>query len=698
MQSAHPIPPIPRGESRWWFGVFLCCLLFNFWGVGVGWESKNLPGGEFRQAQTALSAYWIKADNDFSLAYPTPVVGKPWSIPMEFPLYQWTVVVTGKLTGWGLTKAGRAVSIACLYLCLPAVFLLLGRWGVAAGRRWLVLAVILTCPFYIFYGRAFLIETMALMFGLWFWVAFERAVSGRSKAWLALAILTGTGAGLVKVTTFMIYLLPTGWWAAARLWQNRQGTWRADLGWITAAVALPFAATLWWVRFADATKTLNPLGVDFTSAGLRDFNLGTNVTRFSPDLWAAKAHIVGDELSWLPLLLFCGLVVPLVARTRWREMAACTACFGAVLVIFPSLYAYHSYYYVANTVLLLVAMGLALVALAESVVSRGVLALAVGLVLGGQAWRFVDQYYPAQRNLSPGGDGLSASLRLLTNPRDVIVMLGQDWNSMTPYYAQRRAMMLRDEIAPDSERVERALAQLDGETIGALVIVGQHDGEQWLIDRAKARGLESEPLYLWRDARVFLPEARRAELLGALVEHSLHEVQIAPGVKIPQGSLSNRWVTMSETRPSQRGYFGGMQPVPVRFFATFGPNVDGSSGQLFYQAHPVTRLVFALKAGAHTLRSSLQMPVDAYREDLKESEPTDGVEVSLHALEPDGTRRLLTSRYFDPRHNPGDRGSMRPLQFTFTLPAAGEVELSFGPGPAGRDTRDWIQLGPLKID
>ena len=158
-----PTPPSSR-ETRFALALFVACLVFHFWGVGVGWESKNLPGFEFRQTQTAISALFIKQENNFSLAYPTPVLGKPWSIPMEFPLYQWTVVVVGKLTGLGLTKAGRAVSIACFYLMLPAIFLLLARWRVPPGRRWLVLAVVVTCPLYIFYGRAFLIETMALMF------------------------------------------------------------------------------------------------------------------------------------------------------------------------------------------------------------------------------------------------------------------------------------------------------------------------------------------------------------------------------------------------------------------------------------------------------------------------------------------------------------------------------------------------------
>lgn len=105
----------------------------------VGWTARNLPGVEYRQAQTALSAYFIKEAGKFELAYPTPVLGKPWSIPMEFPLYQWMVVTVHHVTGLGLVKSARAVSMACFYLMLPAVFLLLGNWRLPMAHRGVVI-------------------------------------------------------------------------------------------------------------------------------------------------------------------------------------------------------------------------------------------------------------------------------------------------------------------------------------------------------------------------------------------------------------------------------------------------------------------------------------------------------------------------------------------------------------------------------
>ena len=484
----------PSSREAWLaLAVFAACLGFHFRGALVGWQSRNLPGVEYRQAQTAISAFYINQEDNFSLAYPTPVLGKPWSIPLEFPLYQWTVVSVSRVTGLSLTKAGRAVSLACFYLMLPAIYLLLARWHVAPGHRWLVLGVVVTCPLYVFYSRAFLIETMALMFSVWFWVAYERAVAG------------------------------------------------------------------------------------------------------------------------------------------------------------------------------------------------------------GQGYAYFDRYYPVQCGISPGGDGLTQSLRALTEPDEVIVVTGQDWNSMTPYYAQRRALMLRGDAEADPAQVDAALAALDGEKLGALAVTGSLAGKDWFIQRMVARGLGSSPLYLWRDVSVFLPAARRTLSLQRLEQQIFSEVRPAPGVELPHGQPLNTWWEVAKLWRSQRGNFDGMTPVPVRYFSTFGLTLERAGGRTDFGAHPVTRLVFALPAGRHVLRTSVLFSPDAYRPDLSDNDATDGVEITLAALSPGDGRHVLDTRVVDPRHHESDRGR-KPLRIEFNLPQAGEVELYIGPGPSGRSTRDWVMLGRLVID
>ncbi len=687
-----------RFESRFAAVFFMLCLGFSLWGVQVGWQNKHLPGVEFRQAQTALSIYWIDAENDFSLAYPTPVLGKPWSIPMEFPLYQWTAVVVSKVTDWSITKAGRAVSIGCFYLCLPAIFLLLRRWTVHPNRRWWILSVIVTCPLYIFYTRGIFIETMALMFSLWFWVAFERGVAKKSMKWLACAAVMGTGAGLVKVTTFMLYLLPSGIWALHRLWiAPREEFWR-EFKWMALAVVVPFTATVWWVHTADMIKGLNPLAEFLNSGNLRGFNFGTLAMRLDSAVWLKQARIILGELTWLPAVGLAVVAAILARGNNLRAILGCLAGFVSVLVIFPLLYALHDYYFMANTVLLLLAMGLALTGWLNSGRWRVMaMAFAVAVPLG-QCWGYLQHYYAIQHTKAPDGNGLTEALRSLTKPDEVIVILGEDWNSMTAYYSRRRALMFRNGVARDPEAVVSALSRLEGEKLGALIIVGEQDGEEWLIDRAAAFGLMEAPLCVWREARVFLPKDRLIESMDCVLNNYFHDVALASDFKVPRDHLGGKWFRMAPLKKWERHAFHAMNPQPVRFFSTFGPALDESGGQTRFGAHPVTRLIFELPAGKHTLNTTLQLPDGAYAADLEPGAKTDGIEVVLYALGPNGEQVQLARRLFDPVNNPGDRGNQRPLQMEFTLIHPGEVELFFGPGAAGRDTRDWIEMGPLTIE
>ncbi len=139
-----------------------------------------------------------------------------------------------------------------------------------------------------------------------------------------------------------------------------------------------------------------------------------------------------------------------------------------------------------------------------------------------------------------------------------------------------------------------------------------------------------------------------------------------------------------------------ISPRPVRLFSTFGPAANEDAGKYRFGAHPETRLVFALPAGRHILRTTFFFPVETNRKDLAEGEVTDGVEVRFELPAPGGVRRTQFTRLLDPSQNMSDRGE-RPLVIEFDLTEPGEVELSFSSGPLGRDTRDWISIGPLTI-
>ncbi|MFI5335791.1 MAG: hypothetical protein ACHQ5A_03355, partial [Opitutales bacterium] len=355
-------------------------------------------------------------------------------------------------------------------------------------------------------------------------------------------------------------------------------------------------------------------------------------------------------------------------------------------------------YYVANALALLLAVGLAVVGLVETPRWRWLGMTLAGLFVAGQMYWYCDHYRPVQQGVASGGSDLTAALRRFTSPREVLVIVGQDWNSMTAYYSQRRALMLRGDVEDDAARIDQALKNLTGETVGALLVTG----EAWpakavLLGRLAAFGLSRRPLLRWRDTWLFFRRDREAQVIRAMQEGNVPEVDWAPGAEPPAVSLAGRWQEVSPLPAPQQLLFASMTPRPVRFFCRFEPARQVIAQELSFFAHPVTRLVFRLRRGAHVLRTSVWFNPGAYHPPPGEV-PTDGVEVRLSVLPPGAEPRLLAGRLVDPAGRAADRGPV-PLEFPFTLEQDGEVELFFGPGPQGRDTRDWIWIrGPLEID
>ncbi|MCF7760822.1 MAG: hypothetical protein K9M98_09985, partial [Cephaloticoccus sp.] len=162
------------------------------------------------------------------------------------------------------------------------------------------------------------------------------------------------------------------------------------------------------------------------------------------------------------------------------------------------------------------------------------------------------------------------------------------------------------------------------------------------------------------------------------------------------GALGGEWRLLADLDGPEQTIFAGMKPQPVGFYSSFGPTLERHGGESWFNAHPTTRLRFHLPAGAHTLQTRIGIIPAAYAGDFGPGDtPTDGVAVELLALESGTEPRVLFQRLLDPVGNPSDRGAQL-LEVAFVLPEATDIDLYFGPGPNGRDTRDWIWLqGPL---
>jgi len=685
--------------------VFLAALLFYGWSTHVGWENLNLPGVEFRQTQTALSAYFIQRDHDFSLAYPTPVLGKPWSVPIEFPLYQWSVVWLSNAAGLELTKAGRTVSLLCFYFSLPALFLLLRRVGLTTSRSLIVLSFVLTCPLYIFYGRAFLIETMALLFSLWFLLGYLNAVEKRSFGWWVLAGLCGAAAGLVKITTFVFILMPACIWTVHRLWQTYRAkekqVWR-ELGWTIAwalgTVALPLLISEKWLRFADATKALNSAAGFLLSGQLNSFVFGTVADHFSGSIWRQHRDILFHSIATWWVLAIAAAAGLMFGRRWWWWIVALLGCFAGVQALFPVLYALHEYYYVASAFMLLVAVGLAASSTLDSRLPAVVVWSFILILQAGQIVGYFRGYYPEQKGASTGGSAITQMLRVATEPDDVLLIAGQDWCSNSPYFARRRALMLRSGIEKDEILVSQYFAALHGESVGALVLAGDQRDNQQLLSRAVQEfGIDPRPVFKALDATVYFP--RRLRLAAIALVPTIQDassVELMPDAKADAQALVGHEVELNQFPVSYGQKFAGMSPLPFKYFTTFGLNRPTVEGRDMFFAHPITRLWFKVPAGRHAILVEALLSPAAYADSLPMGDRSDGFGLKVSVETPSQVRREIIDQWINPRDRSGDRG-LKTFNQEFELAEGETIVVETDPGPQQSMARDWAMLGRIEI-
>lgn len=676
-------------------------LLIHFGAATIGWKNINLPGVEFRQAQTAISAYFIQKEDDFSLAYPTPVLGKPWSIPMEFPLYQWATVAWSNLTGVPLTQSGRTISLLCFYLSLPAIWIFLRRLGLTTEQSSFALIPVLLCPIYIFYSRAFLIETMALMFSIWFAVTYVETVKRRSWFGFVLVAISGAAAGAIKVTTLILFLIPCAVWSASILVRAlRRQNWtdaRHILGWGLGSVVLPGLAAVGWTQYADGVKSGHPQGSVLMSGSMTQFNFGYGVfdVRFSAETWRSIHQIINEGIV-APWILGLFLTIGSIWSGKWRRAAwAAISLFVIAPVIFPLLYAWHDYYFVASSAFLMLALGFILAGLSEK--KRGTYAVValIGLFGWSQWETYRNHYHPLQSAVGRNGPKISFIIRDLTAVENSIVIVGDDWNSMIPYYAQRKALMIRRTYENDLPLIERCLVNLRDETVGVVVLMDDQIENHDLMGLLETKlGISRHHYFVEANARLFPTESRLKSLLPDDVLNSQNSSPLNPAYYSVSHRFADKTLSSSVLTETTSAVFQSVHPTPNQFYFQFGPGLVELETKEVLNAHALTRMWFDLPAGAHTLKMSGGMMEGAWNRD---EYITDGVSLSLRRDDSGEASNGIFYHYLNPREIPEHRGE-QSWSTTFSLDAPARVLLEVGPGPDGNGSTDWFYFTEVAFE
>jgi hypothetical protein len=345
--------------------VFLVAALFNaLRAMTTAWGAPLLGPHDFRQTQTAITAYYLMQGGPW-FAYETPVLGAPWAIPFELPLYQGLAALVAGSGAMPLDQAGRFVSVLMFLACMLPAWFLLARWGFVTWQRMVILALWLCSPIYLFWSRTFMIESTALFLALTYLALAQRYLDRPGVAVAIAGVVLGALAGTVKITTWYGFVgIAMLLWLAQRPWAPQAGgggtAWRERLGMPLCFLLLPLLATMAWTRYADGIKAQNISGAWLTSGALGTWNFGSLEQR---EFWP-MANLLDRSLvesmgaSEVVLLL---LLVGLLLGRRALPALMALFVFAVSVLTFTNLHQVHNYYQYAVSLFLLFAAGVVIV-------------------------------------------------------------------------------------------------------------------------------------------------------------------------------------------------------------------------------------------------------------------------------------------------------------------------------------------------
>jgi 4-amino-4-deoxy-L-arabinose transferase-like glycosyltransferase len=464
--AVSSVAPASRGGSapllRWPQGVgpleallWVClavALVHAIYYLVLGLNNPALDQYNFRQTQTALTAYWFWREG-LKLAYETPVVGYPWSVPFELPVYQ-ALVALLRLFGVPIDAGGRLANFAFTVATLYPLWLVTRSLGLNR-IAWLVTAVLyLGAPLYTYWGRTVMIESTAVFFAVFMVAMTARFMEvPRWRTWLA-AFAFASLAVLTKATTFPAYALAAGILVLAKAWPGfRQAPGLAALIRPAAALAALVAALavgFMWVWWTDQVKLANPIGAYLTSAATAAFTLGTWAERISAEFWvkAIVARTLPDIFGPGAILAVVGAAAALQSGRHRVAMMASLAAFLVPLLLFTNLYYVHSYYPTANALLAIAAVAIGIAAIADRGQPWVAAVVTVGILVTQIAYfqATYDGVIRADFREAPEFVIAEAAKRYVGR-KDALLVLGRDWSSAIPYYSRRKSLAVPNWVA-----------------------------------------------------------------------------------------------------------------------------------------------------------------------------------------------------------------------------------------------------------
>jgi len=463
--------------------------------------------------------------------------------------------------------------------------------------------------------------------------------------------------------------------------------------WGAGTVVVALGLLKAWIAYSDPIKAAHPSAWIFTSKNLSEGNWGLFDPRplFSKDLWRQLLHCWEQAIMsrWVIAVgLVAGLFFP---KMRWRVLGA-AALFFAGQFLFPFAFAYQDYYFYMSAVFVLAALGFTLLGVLDSRLPRWAVVVIFAVPFTAEVVAYWRDYRQSQGVWHQGGYPFTAALRDLTPKNTVLIVAGADWAAMTPLYAQRKALMIRNGLQFDGAYLDRAYKALADENVAALVVFNEMRQDRNFIERTTGRfDMDmSQPTFSWAFADIYVSRLYAKGIQVALKNSTARYPDITLPKELPEDPKEKGLVRLNAS--AARETFFNITPAPYQIRFEFGVGWLTSNNQTVLSAHPNSELWIEPPAGAKRIEWVFGFFPGAYE---KPGSQTNGVEFSIVGELPNGETRRVYRRLVEPASNMADRGDLREVIAYEPLP--GE-KLKFSTGPMGSSAFDWAYIVSIKIE
>jgi hypothetical protein len=394
----------------------------------------------FRQTQTAWGIREVMRHGFNFTSLQMPVLGYPFKVPFEFPIFQNLAGGFGRAFSISPTTSGRLFSLT--FYCLTAASVVyLVKILSTNNHGWYAIPILFFTPFSLEWSDACLIESFTTFLLLSSFIILSKYWNSKSNYFLYVFLALSSLTALSKITI----AFPVSFILFAGFSNIHQIHWRDKIFVKPLCfLILSFIPSFLWTIYSDKVKSSNFWTAWLTSKKLQSWNFGSLDQRLVMHNWTK----IGARF-WLMagVLIIFAILVIFVSTLKRMQIFIFLLSIIAGPITFFNLFVVHDYYYLEVIPLLALCLGLIIPGILGYFFSnrqdRALALTVVLLVFVFFSWSFkingsnYGKILTADRNKNPQ---IVREIAENTNPQDMVVVLGCDWDPSILYEADRKGL------------------------------------------------------------------------------------------------------------------------------------------------------------------------------------------------------------------------------------------------------------------